>query len=382
MPSHRARRKRDDATEVQYGTARAYSVGKIGIELVVSPNTAIPPDPPTRRSYRVFSLASNAPCVLAYTVSPGAPARRRSLGVEAAQVGPHESEPVGVHCSTLDPRRAPDRGTRHRPPGLRGSAFAGKVKELPTIRLAFFTEIFKLKDTIVLKVVPQIVLAAVKSAPRPSSRSHTAANDVELRSATSRSKLDGHLGVSVVLSKLLVFEQDRRGTDTGRGESRAGRRMPWCHARCPERRVRHVPPNAIRVVELVGDVDVRSRRRGEGRSGRRATRARSDGDFSSHEPFVRVRSPRRSRARHGYSDVGPVTDDELMTRDRGGKPRVPDIVKDKAESEEFRARAAGPTQRGGGENPRHRRTSQTSGGPRANARRWTRFAIVRRCSTR
>ena len=32
-----------------------------------------------------------------------------------------------------------------------------------------------------------------------------------------------------------------------------------------------------------------------------------------------------------------MTDDELMTRDRGGKPRVPDIVKDKAESEEFRA---------------------------------------------
>ena len=31
--------------------------------------------------------------------------------------------------------------------------------------------------------------------------------------------------------------------------------------------------------------------------------------------------------RHGYSDVGPVTDEELMTRDRGGKPRVPDIIK-------------------------------------------------------
>ena len=40
--------------------------------------------------------------------------------------------------------------------------------------------------------------------------------------------------------------------------------------------------------------------------------------------------------RHGYSDVGPVTDEELMLRDRGGKPRVPDIIKDDEEMEEFR----------------------------------------------
>ena len=33
----------------------------------------------------------------------------------------------------------------------------------------------------------------------------------------------------------------------------------------------------------------------------------------------------------GYSDVGPVTDDELLTRDRGGKPRVPDLFLDAEE---------------------------------------------------
>jgi putative membrane protein len=30
------------------------------------------------------------------------------------------------------------------------------------------------------------------------------------------------------------------------------------------------------------------------------------------------------------------TDEELMLRDRGGKPRVPDIIKDKEEMDEFR----------------------------------------------
>ena len=43
--------------------------------------------------------------------------------------------------------------------------------------------------------------------------------------------------------------------------------------------------------------------------------------------------------RHGYSDCGPVTDDELLLRDRGGKPRVPDLFKDGDEKGEFKSLA-------------------------------------------
>ena len=63
------------------------------------------------------------------------------------------------------PRRRATRAraaTRHR--GLRGprkTLFTGPPRELPTHASAFFTEIFKLRGTILLKTVPQIVLAAI-----------------------------------------------------------------------------------------------------------------------------------------------------------------------------------------------------------------------------
>jgi predicted membrane chloride channel (bestrophin family) len=93
--------------------------------------------------------------------------------------------------------------------GPRKTLFTGPPRELPTHAFAFFTEIFKLRGTILLKIVPQIVLAAIAG---------LCANVAKIvycgEGVTSNEEcdvtfnLDGHLGVSVVLSFLLVFRAD------------------------------------------------------------------------------------------------------------------------------------------------------------------------------
>ena len=101
--------------------------------------------------------------------------------------------------------------------------FAGKVKELPDGRLAFFTEIFKLKDTIVLKVVPQIVLAAVVGLLANVVKIAHCGDDVESNEECDVTfNLDGHLGVSVVLSFLLVFRADLAWNRYEQGKSALG----------------------------------------------------------------------------------------------------------------------------------------------------------------
>tara|TARA_B100002052_G_C15330834_1_gene354018 strand:- start:132 stop:359 length:228 start_codon:yes stop_codon:yes gene_type:complete len=66
--------------------------------------------------------------------------------------------------------------------------FLDKPKEISHGRLAFISEIFKIKGTIVLKVVPQIILAAFVGLFANPSRCSTAARASRATtSATSRS---------------------------------------------------------------------------------------------------------------------------------------------------------------------------------------------------
>ena len=65
-----------------------------------------------------------------------------------------------------DARRRSRRATKARSSKFKGGSskrnvFVPKPPELPSGRMAFFTEIFRLKGTIVLRVVPQMILAAL-----------------------------------------------------------------------------------------------------------------------------------------------------------------------------------------------------------------------------
>ena len=309
--------------------------------VVVSPNgTPEPPDPAlsSRRRSRFNSLLSVDSLPTGSSVGSVTPCSSDSY----TDVGSAQRGAPGLGDPTPDPRRA-RRKTRargvtvHR--GLRGPRkviFAGKVKELPDGRLAFFTEIFKLKDTIVLKVVPQIVLAAVVGLLANVVKIAHCGDDVESNEECDVTfNLDGHLGVSVVLSFLLVFRADLAWNRYEQGKAALG-----------------AVHGGIRNLNVACATFLRTQ---SGSSNSSATSTFDRGDAAkdaldaarlardrmeifrlTNLLYAFVRHAVRGQ-RHGYSDVGPVTDDELMTRDRGGKPRVPDIVKDKAESEEFRA---------------------------------------------
>ena len=87
--------------------------------------------------------------------------------------------------------------------------FLDVPKELSHGRLAFISEIFKIKGTIVLKVVPQIILAAFVGLFANLVKvlycgEGVASND----ECDVTFNMDGHLGVSVALSFLLVFRAD------------------------------------------------------------------------------------------------------------------------------------------------------------------------------
>ena len=212
-------------------------------------------------------------------------------------------------------------------------------KELSHGRLAFISEIFKIKGTIVLKVVPQIILAAFVGLFANLVKvlycgEGVASND----ECDVTFNMDRHLGVSVVLSFLLVFRADLAYERYYQGKAALGAihtgirnlnvaTATFLRAHPPpvRRGGTKKPTGNQRTVEAK-------------RVSREAALARDRMELFrlTNLLYAFVRQAVRAQ-RHGYSDVGPVTDDELMTRDRGGKPRVPDIVKDKAELDEFKS---------------------------------------------
>ena len=217
--------------------------------------------------------------------------------------------------------------------------FLDVPKELSHGRLAFISEIFKIKGTIVLKVVPQIILAAFVGLFANLVKvlycgEGVASND----ECDVTFNMDGHLGVSVVLSFLLVFRADLAYERYYQGKAALGaihtgiRNLNVATATF----LRAHPPPVRRggTKKPTGNQRTMEAKR----VSREAALARDRMELFrlTNLLYAFVRQAVRAQ-RHGYSDVGPVTDDELMTRDRGGKPRVPDIVKDKAELDEFKS---------------------------------------------
>ena len=107
--------------------------------------------------------------------------------------------------------------------GSPAHGFPRQTKEISHGRLAFISEIFKIKGTIVLKVVPQIILTAFVGLFANLVKvlycgEGVASND----ECDVTFNMDGHLGVSVVLSFLLVFRADLAYERYYRGKSALG----------------------------------------------------------------------------------------------------------------------------------------------------------------
>ena len=158
--------------------------------------------------------------------------------------------------------------------------------------------------------------------------------------------LDGHLGVAVVLSFLLVFRADLAYERYENGKTALGS----IHGGVRNLNVamsaflRDHPKPTVSPPSDVNSSSAEHRSPSPDGSAlassalRRASLARDRAEVFrlTNLLYAFVRQALRAH-RHGYSDVGPVTDEELLTRDRGGKPRLPDVFRDAAEVDEFRA---------------------------------------------
>ena len=255
-------------------------------------------------------------------------------------------------------------GGHHR--GLRGprkTTLTTPTREMPTTGIAFFTEIFKLKGTILFKTVPQIVLAALVGLFANLTKIIYCGEGVATNEECDVTfNLDGHLGVSVVLSFLLVFRADLAWKRYEQGKAALGavhggvRNLnvaaavflrPKRHAGEGGEGV-HTGGTAVHSKDNTGNKDPRTAStHGRSRLRPKPTPDADTDDATSLDAdrgeifrltnllYAFVRHAARGQ-RHGYSDVGPVTDAELLTRDRGGKPRVPDLFLDSDERVEFK----------------------------------------------
>lgn len=123
------------------------------------------------RTSRFSSLMSNADSVVSGASSVGSVTPTTSTSGSYSDVsGLFRGAPGlgGVDPSASPSRRrarrataAISRQTSVKREGSKRNVFVPKPREMPSGRFAFFTEIFRIKGTIVLKVVPQIILAAL-----------------------------------------------------------------------------------------------------------------------------------------------------------------------------------------------------------------------------
>ena len=241
-------------------------------------------------------------------------------------------------------RRSAHRGLR----GPRRVVLGGAPRDLPRWPLAFFFEIFAVADTVVPNVVPQVVLAALVGLLANAAKVVACGENVASAEECDLTfNLDGHLGVAVVLSFLLVFRADLAYERYENGKTALGS----IHGGVRNLNVAmsaflrdHPKPTVSPPSDgNSSSAECRSQSPEEGSALassalRRASLARDRAEVFrlTNLLYAFVRQVLRAH-RHGYSDVGPVTDEELLTRDRGGKPRLPDVFRDAAEVDEFRA---------------------------------------------
>lgn len=126
--------------------------------------------PSNGRTSRFSSLMSNADSVVSGASSVGSVTPTTSTSGSYSDVSGLLRGAPGL--GAVDPSASPSRRRARRATGAasrqssfkkQGSkrhVFVPKPRESPSGRFAFFSEIFRVKGTIVLKVVPQIVLAA------------------------------------------------------------------------------------------------------------------------------------------------------------------------------------------------------------------------------
>jgi len=207
----------------------------------------------------------------------------------------------------------------------RRTVFVPKARELKQGKWGFFSEMLRFRSTILRKVVPQLVLAALIGVLCNFMKVSWCGEDV-MTDADCPLCFDpaAHSVVGVMFGVLLVFRTnlayDRYDeAKTALGEIYCG--------------IRNLNVSFVAFLR-VSNEDEENYRADSDMLAAKLSRDRVELLRLTNLLYAMIRQAIREQ-RHGYSDTGPVSDQELITKDRAGKPRIPDLVKDQSEIAEL-----------------------------------------------
>mmetsp|Transcript_11357 Transcript_11357/g.13423 ORF Transcript_11357/g.13423 Transcript_11357/m.13423 type:complete len:2088 (+) Transcript_11357:378-6641(+) len=233
----------------------------------------------------------------------------------------------------------------------RRTVFAPKAREMSASRWAFLTELVAFKHTILLRAAPQVIIACLIGLMAQASKIAICGGNVEVTCDSDmfdpedgKCKIAeecpvtlgpmGHNVVGVVLSFLLVFRTGMAYDRYYDGKAALGSIY-----------------SGIRDLNIAFTVFLRLPKEDEENYD-----TLHHGNLSVDEHNKLLSNLARDRVellrltnllyafirqavrehRHGYSDTGPVSDEELIAKDRAGKPSIVSLFKHQAEAAEYK----------------------------------------------
>mmetsp|Transcript_30067 Transcript_30067/g.97866 ORF Transcript_30067/g.97866 Transcript_30067/m.97866 type:complete len:2075 (-) Transcript_30067:133-6357(-) len=209
--------------------------------------------------------------------------------------------------------------------GRRRTVFVPQAREMERGKFAFLKEIITVRKTILKKVLPQILLSFIMGVFANWLKTYTCGDNVKTFEDCSLTfSPESHLMVGVAVALLLVFRTNLAYDRYDAGKSSLGEIY-----------------SGLRNVNVAFTAFMRISQSGEvGHShsndsmASKLSRDRVEMLRLTNLMYGFIRQSIREQ-RHGYSDSGPVSDGELLSRDRAGKPRIPDLLRDAKEHSEF-----------------------------------------------
>lgn len=207
----------------------------------------------------------------------------------------------------------------------RRTVFVPQEQTLSASRGAFISELFRLRKTILTKVVAQVVVAALIGFVALVALWALCPEDV----VTSDDcwitfESSGHVVVGLVIAFLLVFRTDLAYARYYNGKEAIGQVYSA---------LRNLNVAATAFMRVARQDEIGYRNMGS-EAAQQLSRDRVEVLRLTNLFYCFIRQSIREQ-RHGYSDTGPVSDKELLTNDRAGKPKVQTLYKDNAEADYY-----------------------------------------------
>ena len=203
--------------------------------------------------------------------------------------------------------------------------FAPKARTFKSSTFAFITEVFAFRHTISARILPQLTLALIMGFVANSAKIRFCESEHGQIEDASQCWIafddSAHLSAGIILGLLLVFRTSLAYDRYYDGKAALGQIYNGIRnlnvavvafMRLPREDEENYSPNSI--------------------DARRAQLSKDRVNILrlSNIMFAFMRQATREH-RHGYSDTGPVEDEELLTKDRAGKPSLPSLWNSGAE---------------------------------------------------